>query len=116
MDSVTVRYQYGNLLRFSVSWCSRNKVTLERLKKYDKESYNYYALLTELETLSTFLEQERFTFKAIRGFHKKKEVQDSISRLNAALQMVLGEEKKDTANNGIHRTGDPRGGSPAGDS
>jgi len=31
MDSVTVRYQYGNLLRFSVSWCSRNKVTLERL-------------------------------------------------------------------------------------
>ena len=29
MDSVTVRYQYGNLLRFSVSWCSRNKVTLE---------------------------------------------------------------------------------------
>ena len=28
MDSVTVRYQYGNLLRFSVSWCSRNKVTL----------------------------------------------------------------------------------------
>jgi hypothetical protein len=89
---------------------------LERLKKYDKESYNYYALLTELETLSSFLEQERFTFKAIQDFYKKKEVQDSISRLNTALQMVLGEEKKDTANNGIHRTGDPRGGSPAGDS
>ena len=31
MDSVTVRYQYGNLLRFSVSWCSRNKVTLGKL-------------------------------------------------------------------------------------
>lgn len=31
MDSVTVRYQYGNLLRFSVLWCSRNKVTLGQM-------------------------------------------------------------------------------------
>jgi len=28
-----VRYQYGNLLRFSVSWCSRNKVTLDLLER-----------------------------------------------------------------------------------
>ena len=33
MDSVTVRYQYGNLLRFSVLWCSRNKVTLDPRKE-----------------------------------------------------------------------------------
>lgn len=87
---------------------------MARLEKYDQESHDYYPLLTELETLSGFLERERFIFSRIhQRFHKKKEVKDSISRLNAALQKVLEEDKKGLANNGIRRTGDPHVASPA---
>jgi len=69
---------------------------LARLKQYDKESHNYYPLLTEIETLSGFLERERFTYKSIQDFHKTKEVQVSVSRLKAALQKVLAEDKKNS--------------------
>ena len=47
MDSVTVRYQYGNLLRFSVSWCSRNKVTLVYNNR--RNSGNYFKVEMNLK-------------------------------------------------------------------
>ena len=71
---------------------------LERIQTYDKESHKYYHLLTELQTLSCFFERERLTFKAIKAFPKKKGVQDSISRLKKALQVLEADENK-TANN-----------------
>lgn len=89
---------------------------LARLKEYEKELHNYYPLLTEIEALSGFLERECFTFEAIQDFHKKKEVQDIVSRLKTALGKVLPEDKKNSPGHGIHRTADPQGGSPAGDS
>jgi hypothetical protein len=86
---------------------------LERIQTYDKESHKYYHLLTELQTLSWFFEQEHLTFKAIKNFPKKKGVQDSISRLKRALQDILESEGNNTANNQIQSTGAMRGGSPA---
>ena len=38
LNWLTVRYQYRNISRFSVSWCCRNKVTLGRVASFVKEN------------------------------------------------------------------------------
>jgi len=61
------------------------KHTIEK----EKEFRRFYSLLGELRTLSTILVREKFTFKDINEFKKKREVQLSIKRLRDKFEAEL---------------------------
>ena len=57
----------------------------EEILGLEKKSHKFYVILEELLNLGRILEKERFSFKRIRDFKDKSEVQESISRLRSAI-------------------------------
>ena len=90
MDSVTVRYQYGNLLRFSVSWCSRNKVTLARqFTRLDGFFHLSEKDLMEIEGIGPEVAA------SVHQFFRDKKNKESIERLRKAGVKVIEHETQE---------------------
>ena len=58
------------------------------LERLNKESYQYYELLTGLQTISCLLEAERLTFKTLKSFSRRKDVRASIARIQSIVARI----------------------------